>query len=70
MARLKGGFSHGREPEPPGGGRDLPDRPHGAVASYVSASARLATPAERAPVRADDVGGSVHAASRPAVTPD
>ena len=26
MARLKGGYSHGREPEPPAGGRDLPNR--------------------------------------------
>jgi hypothetical protein len=26
MARLKGGYSHGREPEPSPGGRELPDR--------------------------------------------
>ena len=51
------------------GSRDLPDRAHGAVADAM-ASARLATPAERAPVTPAGVGSSVNAASRPAVTPD
>jgi hypothetical protein len=69
----RSGLRPGRQlpsgPSTSGGARDLHDQACGAVVDTV-ASARAATPAERAPRCAAGVGGSVNAASRPAVTPD